>query len=81
MLTLIGVLWLGLCVLCVIGVIAGRRRHWLVILLSAPAILISGLTTLSLLQHPRGVVPAFWVLAPIPLIVGLLAVMRWVSRG
>ena len=75
-----GGVWLFLCVLCLVGLYAGSRGHWSAILLSAPGILFSGLVTVSLMRGPPGVMPVFWVVAPIPLILGLFAVVVWSAR-
>jgi hypothetical protein len=76
-----GSLWLILSVLCIIGLFAAHRGHWSVLLLSGPAILASGLETLSLLQHPRGVLPIFAITVPIPLLLGLAGVVLWFIRN
>jgi hypothetical protein len=80
MYALFGVVWLDLSLLCAVGLFAAYRGHCLALLLCGPAILFSGLTTLSLLQHSRGVLPIFWVAVPAPLLLGLPSVVLWFFR-
>ncbi len=74
------VLWLALSVLSVIGLVLGYRGHWAALILSGPPVLISGLMTLSLLQHPSGVLPFFMLTGPVPLLLGLPGLILWFIR-